>query len=60
MWRGEISKYSGARPPAESGIPVPVPPSLSTPEIALALALSLGSVLTIGRREVRIHPADVY
>jgi hypothetical protein len=26
----------------------------------LALALSLGSVLTIGRREVRIHPADVY
>lgn len=55
-----ISKYSEARPPAESGIPVPVPPSLSTPEIALALALSLGSVLPIGRREVRIHPADIY
>ena len=54
-----LNKYSGARPPAESGIPVPVPPSLST-EIALALALSLGSVLPIGRREVRIHPADIY
>ena len=25
-----------------------------------ALALSLGSVLPIGRREVRIHPADIY
>ena len=55
-----ISKYSGASPPAESGIPIPVPPSLSTPEIALELALSLGQVLPSGSREVRVHPADIY
>lgn len=55
-----ISKYSGASPPAESDIPVQAPPSLSTPEIALDLALSLGQVLPSGRREVRVHPADIY